>query len=72
MAPCTCAQEIRLARPGKPTHRFPRGGEENFEVMADEVGPITNITVRVEAEAADLTDAWGLAEVNVTCGDSAW
>lgn len=38
--------------------------------MADDVGPITNITLRIDA-ANDISDAWGLQEINVVC-ESSW
>ena len=39
--------------------------------MADDVGPLTNITVRIDA-TEDISDAWGLDKIDIVCGNSDW
>lgn len=61
---------LPLHCPACSLNSFSRGGTETFAVMADDVGPITNITLRIDA-ANDISDAWGLQEINVVC-ESSW
>ena len=49
-------KEIKLAKPGKEIHSFTRGATQSFSIMADDVGPITNVTVRA-VRAASLLHA---------------
>jgi hypothetical protein len=39
--------------------------------MADDVGPVTKITVRIEA-SNDISDAWGLEKVDVDINNGSW
>ena len=38
--------------------------------MADDVGPLTSVTVRIEA-SDDISDAWGLDKLDIGC-DNSW
>jgi hypothetical protein len=44
---------------------------DSFDIMADDIGPLTNVTVRIDA-ANDLSDAWGLEKLDITCANSDW
>ena len=63
--------QIKLHKPGKMAYSFGRGVTDTFDVMADDVGPLTNITVRIEA-TEDISDAWGLDKIDIVCGNSDW
>ena len=39
--------------------------------MADDVGPLTNVAVRIDA-SDDISDAWGLDKIDIECGSSSW
>ncbi len=39
------SKEIKLAKPGKTSHKFNRNTQDTFELMADDVGPLSSITV---------------------------
>ena len=69
-APFRLSFQNKLARPGKSSHSFTRDGTETFEIMADDVGCLTSVTVRVEA-GGDANDAWGLEKVEIAC-DYSW
>lgn len=69
-------KDIRLIsktnKKGQGSHAFKRNATDEFNVTADDVGPISSVTVRIEAAGEELGDAWGLDKIEVEVPGNEW
>ena len=57
---------------GQGSHSFKRNATDEFNVAADDVGPISSVTVRIESVGEDLGDAWGLDKIEIEVPGNDW